>query len=271
MCIQWIVSDLDGTLLDTEQEALSIPPALKTAIDRWLEAGGQFAVATGRPALTAQPILDRMGLKIPRILANGALVLSSEGDILARDLIDPDVLLPVLKKAAEHITVLLFTDDAVFASRRDAWTDRYQKKENAKIRPWSQYAGDPLCKALLIGEQNLLQRFWEKQDDSVQTRFHTMVSEPHYLEILGRTTSKGKGLQILMEASRIAPSCVAAIGNQMNDASLLAAAGRGFAVSDAAEELKQKADATTQGACTDGVIEILTHYTKQLQQHAPSS
>lgn len=265
MSVKWIVSDLDGTLLDTDTEPLRIPESLCEAIRSWQESGGRFVLATGRPALTTRPILERMQLRIPLIVSNGALVFAEDGALLHRSVIESEEVRPLLRSLPSEMTCLLFTETEVYTTRFDAWTERYERKENKRISKWVDGTPCEFTKLLLIGPPEQLQSVWHQLPSVRKAPFHTMVSEPHYLEILKKDVDKGEGLRVLLAHHGLQKENVVSIGNQMNDASLLRASGKGYAVSNAVDALKQQADEVTAGAFSEGVEEILRRYTAALR------
>jgi hydroxymethylpyrimidine pyrophosphatase-like HAD family hydrolase len=60
-----IASDLDGTLINSEQ---GISRQNIDAIASFIEAGGLFAIATGRTELTALPFIEQIHVNCPSIL-----------------------------------------------------------------------------------------------------------------------------------------------------------------------------------------------------------
>jgi hydroxymethylpyrimidine pyrophosphatase-like HAD family hydrolase len=68
---------------------------------------------------------------------------------------------------------------------------------------------------------------------------------------------KGSGLRAAMEVLGRSLDEVVAIGDGENDATLLATAGWGVAVSDAVPALRGQADQVTRGASSAGVVELL--------------
>ena len=66
-----IVCDLDGTLLNENRE---VSPKNKMALERFVEKGGHFTIATGRNLKGALKILDIVPVNMPIILMNGALI-----------------------------------------------------------------------------------------------------------------------------------------------------------------------------------------------------
>ena len=67
------VTDLDGTLLNSSQQ---LSQYSKTAINRLIDKGIVFSVATARSIATALPILQDLHFNVPIILMNGVFIYS---------------------------------------------------------------------------------------------------------------------------------------------------------------------------------------------------
>lgn len=63
-----LVSDIDGTLIDSQYE---IPPRNREAILRFMKKGGGFAIATGRSWESVLVCLGNLKVNRPCVLANG--------------------------------------------------------------------------------------------------------------------------------------------------------------------------------------------------------
>ncbi|HAE52161.1 MAG TPA: Cof-type HAD-IIB family hydrolase, partial [Ruminococcus sp.] len=66
-----ILSDMDGTLLNSKKE---ITPQDLDSIRKFTSLGGKFTVATGRTVQTFEQYRNILGIDIPIILFNGALI-----------------------------------------------------------------------------------------------------------------------------------------------------------------------------------------------------
>ncbi len=65
------VSDLDGTLLNENQE---INDETAEIINGLIEAGLHFTIATARSIVSAAPIIAKLNLTLPQIVNNGVFV-----------------------------------------------------------------------------------------------------------------------------------------------------------------------------------------------------
>ena len=77
MAIKLFVTDLDGTLLDKEHH---ISEENKRAIREAVERGVVVTIATGRMYVSALPFAKELGVDVPIITYNGALIKSVSGE-----------------------------------------------------------------------------------------------------------------------------------------------------------------------------------------------
>ncbi|MEV0838234.1 HAD hydrolase family protein [Actinocatenispora sera] len=81
---RWLVSDLDGTLVDRSQRIAERDAA---AVAEFRAAGGAVLLATGRTERSALPYHRMLDLDTPLIVYNGARIVGPDGAVLyARDL-----------------------------------------------------------------------------------------------------------------------------------------------------------------------------------------
>ena len=72
-----VVSDLDGTLLNSDQEVSELS---KKVIRELHNRGIKFYIATGRAYPDAKRIMESIGIKIPLISANGGVINDVNGN-----------------------------------------------------------------------------------------------------------------------------------------------------------------------------------------------
>ena len=81
MAIRMIVTDLDGTLLNSR---FRIPAENKAALQAAAAKGVFVTLATGRMYSSARPYALELGIDAPIITYNGAVVKSVQGEVLLR-------------------------------------------------------------------------------------------------------------------------------------------------------------------------------------------
>lgn len=254
-----IVSDLDGTLLDSNRE---ISQRTKELIKEFTEKGGIFTFATGRMEASVGRYLDYLDVSNPVIIYNGAKVVDIRKNIvLFEELLGYDLAKTALKIAAEYEwDVLLYLDKKIFTNKITDVIEEYMLKDGVYCEAVGRLDEFLKCeptKILIIGNPNCFAPYIEKLQKQIDIPLNYVFSEYNYLEILPEASSKGNALKKLAKSESIPIEQTIAIGDNLNDVSMIKAAGLGVAVENAQEEVKKCADYITKGNDDEGVAEVI--------------
>lgn len=266
---QLIALDLDGTLLRSDK---TLSPENTAALARAAAAGAEIVPATGRflravpPAVRALPFLHYM------ITVNGARVVE-----LATDRTLYRAELPWERGVA--VMKYLDTLPVIYDCYMDGWgwmtQSLYDRSLDfslpshtlALIRDFRTPV--PELKAHLAQVRHGLQKVQAYFPDVAQKRrgveelaghfpdLELSSSSPRNVEINSKEATKGKALAALAAALKVDRSRTLAFGDDLNDVSLLQAAGRGVAMGNACPEAMTAADAITLSCDEDGVAAFL--------------
>lgn len=244
-----IVSDFDGTLAKSDT---TVSEKNIEAINEYIDAGGIFAVSTGRLPSAILPQVRGLGLKGVLCCCNGAIILDIEsGDILFEGRLPFDTTLSACLKMEEmglHIHAF------------DLW-DYYSNKDNDMLRYYEKLAG---VKAERITNQKLSEFLSERKmsvyklialvDAADNAKISSELSEAKIpnctvtksmdllVEVVNDKLSKGSSLSFLANHFGVDYEKTIAVGDNCNDISMIERAGLGIAVNNAEEALKEKAD-----------------------------
>ncbi|MDT0609107.1 HAD-IIB family hydrolase [Streptomyces lancefieldiae] len=255
----WIVTDLDGTLVDRN---LGLVPRSAEALRRYRECGGTVVIATGRNEESAAPYHRELGLDTPMILYNGARITDPRtGDRLVDLDLGPvwpplrDLVLPALPVGVGAVgfsghTAHVLRDAPVLAdyARRD------------RIVLLGDPPEEPPTKVMLISGAQHPSRLADL------TALHCpkallVQSEDTYLEVLPPGAGKEAALRELAVRYGMDTARIAAIGDNPNDTGMVRLAGLGAAVGDGHPQVLAAADivvtSCSQGAVADLVGRIL--------------
>lgn len=258
--IRCIVSDLDGTLLMPDH---SLSNEVVRAIRRYTNNGGLFTVATGRPLLTAQSIINQLDIEIPVILCNGA-VLASSGKVIERNSLNIVSMADMLIDANErHLTVMMFREEGIEVFARNEEVEAFERKESTTCSivsvSSSSWKTGELEKVILLGNIDSIEAVWGHWSPLLNHSVVKFQSEPNYVELVSAEASKGKALERLSTMLGIGTESMMAIGNQMNDLPMLQAAGIGVAVANSPDKLKAAAHYVCAASYGAGVIEAINY------------
>lgn len=251
---QWLVTDLDGTLVD---RSLRIVPRSARALARFRERGGTVIIATGRNEEAVDRYYRQLDLDTPMILHNGARVVAADGTRLRdRDLgaAWPRFCATVLPDLSAGVGVVGFAGRHAYLVRDAPAVAEYARRDQITPLPAPEGfdAATGVTKVLLVGEVPGLPGVPELVGAACP-QVTLVRSEDTYLEMLPPGATKGAALRWLAGQSGVDLTRVAAIGDNPNDLDMLTVAGLGAAVGDGHPGVRGAADMVT-GACADGAV-----------------
>jgi Cof subfamily protein (haloacid dehalogenase superfamily) len=267
MSMRLVFADMDDTFLTHDKR---VGEGNLKAIERMAEAGVEFVPCSGRPVGG----IPREALETPAthyaVSANGAAVnrLGADGEVevLNTHLMATDDVLAIYDALrGHHVTFDVFVDGTAYAER---W--RYDHLDD--------YIEDPVVCAsfkrmrtvidedvpeLLAGKPGVekVTLYWTDPADRDLTislveanpRLTWASSAPKNLEFSDAGATKGAGLLWLADHLGVPVADTVAFGDNLNDVTMLEAAGTGVVMANGTPEAKAAADEETLDCDHDGV------------------
>ena len=254
--IRLVATDLDGTLLQPDG---TVTPRARAALRAARARGLRVVLVTGRPPRGVRPLALADCAEVA-ICANGALLYDLADDRLLEQhpipAADAQRLVRDLRQAAPGV---VFAAEAGLSFWREPAypTGHPLDERDGSIENALGFATRGIAKLLARHPriaQKLLLPLAEAVagDDAVVTRSGTTL-----LEISAAGITKASALQRLCAGSGVAVAEVAAIGDMVNDLSMLRWAGHAVAVANAHTEVLAAADEVIGANDSDGVAEYL--------------
>ncbi|HEY8463206.1 MAG TPA: Cof-type HAD-IIB family hydrolase [Bacillota bacterium] len=257
--IRCIALDLDDTLLRSD---LTIGAPDREAIRQAMAKGIKVLLASGRMVRSMRPYAEQLGLDVPLIAYNGAVIQEAvSGEILYHVPVPASEalrLIPVFRNKQVHLNV--YVHDQLYMDELTVWGEQYAA--NAGVEPQIR----DLCRVVTDGAPDKLLAVGESgQLDAVQAELKAefgpalqfVKSKPIYLEILAPSVSKGQALTVLAQHWGLQPEQVMAVGDAPNDLAMIQWAGVGVAIGNARDEVKQAADLVVADHNHHGVAEAI--------------
>lgn len=257
-----VAIDLDGTLLTDD---LMISPNTVTAIKKAVEAGTIVTIATGRMFSSAKLIARQLGINVPLITYQGALIKDvNEKEVMYERTVPPDIAKKLIEISREKkLHLQIYQDDILYSAAENDKLIAYAEavKVPYRIEPnLIKLAQKGVTKLLFIEEPIVL----DYLQNELQTLFgkyaHIAKSKKHYLEITHPEANKGSALLCLAKKLGIDRSEIIGIGDNYNDIELIETAGLGIAMGNAVKEVKAMADYTTFTNNEEGVLHVLEKF-----------
>jgi Cof subfamily protein (haloacid dehalogenase superfamily) len=273
---QLLVLDIDGTLLNSED---IVTPIVKDALVQVREQGVAIALATGRRVGSTLHVVEEVGIRLPIVTFNGALVWDTEREEAIHEL-------PFSSPVLSRIFELCRTYDiAPVLLQGPGYGERiYIPTGNGTMPTYLDWFLDPRRNEVdelsygdlinvpgiltidVFGPEDALQGLSQEIAElEVQTydvgEVSPQTNPPNWaLNVHMPGASKAAGVQILATKLGCTMQDVVAIGDGYNDLPLLEAAGTGVAMGNAMDDVKARADAVVNGHDEDGVAEAIERF-----------
>ncbi|MFC6168972.1 Cof-type HAD-IIB family hydrolase [Loigolactobacillus jiayinensis] len=266
MSIRMIAFDLDGTLLN---EAKALTPLTVTTLQQLAALDVQLVLCTGRPINAIWPYLAQLGLTGANhyvVTFNGALVQQvADRQILAQQSMTKATLAPLVDFAHTVAWPLDVLDFEQVYPLSDLPASLYQQMNPALTfapRTFMDLAADlQYSKAVVAAAPALLAQGQQQLPLTLTQAFNVASSRTNLLEFSPLAVTKAAALDILLQRFGWQRANLMAFGDQLNDLSMLQAAGVGVAMLNGVLAIKAVANqVTTVDNEHDGVARFLRHY-----------
>jgi Cof subfamily protein (haloacid dehalogenase superfamily) len=248
--IRCLAIDIDGTLLDSEGR---IPDANRAAIAEALARGVEVALVTGRAFHFARPIAERLNLPVLFIVSNGALVKHSDGATLLRRLLPASVAREVLET-----TIAYRADSAVIFDRpleRQVVAGGMDWQHPSRVGYWARNLSiidevvpleaslveDPI-QVMFNGQAGRMRALADTLRTARSDRYEVTFTEYavrdfSLVDVLAAGVTKGTTLTEWARSRGFTREEIMAVGDNYNDAQMLAAVGCPVVMGNAVPEL----------------------------------
>ncbi|MZG52471.1 MAG: HAD family hydrolase [Nitrospinae bacterium] len=250
------VSDLDGTLLLPDG---TLPEESKKRLNRLIDDGMQFTIATARNYDSAHPILKGLNINFPVVLFNGVYLADfHSGEILEHtQFIDKIVIDSMLDLAKlSNIEPFIYTfgnqHQVYYRKATNAGSTAYLNslEKDGRVKQVSEFVfqeEEHISGFLLIGTFESLQSIYdslkEKHFDHLNLYFAEDVSMKGYywLQSFHQQANKGNMLEKLVERMNFSINKTLVFGDYLNDLDMFRVAGHSVAMGNALPEVKESA------------------------------
>lgn len=275
--IQLILSDLDETLLNDDG---TIHPENIVAIQAFTQNGGYFVPNTGRSYKSVYGTLAQLGLNKTTqyvVSYNGGAIVAIAPDGQEEIVVEHGMSLTLAQKifdlgqVNDVVDTHVYTRDNLYIYNISATDQRYMTERQV---PYTEITTTDL--SFMANEGPVMKVIFEHPDPAVQQVIADAVtavvgdevlvtfSSNRYVEFNPKGVDKGvTGLE-LADILGIARDDTAAIGDNLNDAAQIKAAGVGVAVANAKPEIKALADVVLTTTNNEAAVaDFIQHYAQK--------
>lgn len=258
--IKMIVSDMDGTLLNSD---LVISKENLNAIKMVREKGIRFCIATGRPEQLVKEYIEPLKMEDPMILYNGSVIGHPFNNERLFDLkLKKNDTRKIIAYCEENnIIYMPYTKDKIiskpnyrveFFEKRNESLDELNKCVFEDIRDVDVIVSNSINKILLIENNEEKYKEAKKYVSSIGD-FEIATSQKGFIDINPLGASKGKALQMLAKHFGYNMDEIVVFGDQDNDVSMLEIAGTSVVMENGSDKAKEAADYMTTSNNESGV------------------
>lgn len=263
-----IVSDFDGTLINDSQQIL---PEVKAAIDEYVACGGIFAVCTGRMPRSILPEVRALGLKGLVIAYQGTVIADIEsGKIIKSGGMEYTSVAEVCRNLEElKQPVNVYSGDDIYTNlpKDNPYLREYERivrveaeSVDGKISEFVEKNKLFCQKVVVLVAPSEQEALYCELCARLGDRFDVTCSAKVLIEVSPLGDNKGEAVKFLAKHYGIPIELSVAIGDNLNDLSMVKAAGMGVAVGNASPKLKVAADFISVSNNEGAVAQIIKKF-----------
>jgi Cof subfamily protein (haloacid dehalogenase superfamily) len=256
-----IIADIDGTLVGWDRH---VSPRVREAVASAMRAGVLVTLATGRWYRSAQPIAAELGLELPMILHNGALVKDSlTGEVLHHSPLPWALAREAARTVRRHgMQPILYEDggEAIVAGPPEEDSPgaaRYLMKEGVRRVPIDvlELTADPLELLVVDTAERVEPLLAELTCDRWRTVTSMSIAVPNdrLVEVLSLECSKTNAVEALARRYGVSFDEIMAVGDNFNDLDMIESAGYGVAMGNAPAAVQARANWVAPRVDEDGL------------------
>ena len=233
-----IASDYDGTLNHG-----GIGVEKRNAIKKWREKGNKFGIVSGRMAYDLLQIYKKDELELDFLLAcNGAVIMTTNGEILKEDRIDGAVLMPFLdflfSLGANWAVIQSDRGYVIDENDNDRLPEEFTRKTLPQIKYFNQVS------TILADDKEA-----EAVTKAIKEKFGATLNplqNGRCIDVVSTAMNKAQGLYNYLEIVGGSYEDMITVGDNINDTHMIKEF-RSYAMANGVQAIKDLADCETKG------------------------
>lgn len=241
--IRMIASDVDGTLL--QKGETKIRKEVFDVIDELDKRNVLFVVASGRPYCELKHLFEPVMDKIALVCCDGALAVYHGKNLYKMDM--DKVRAEKLLRDVEHRKDCEFVVYGEFIAYCKPKSEKYDRKISdavynnvSRIDDYWHIGGDDYLKIGIYNEAGI-NRVEDYFLDKWGKHFNAVYSANEWLEFVAPGVNKSVGIESILRKFDIKKEEAIAFGDSYNDMGMFESVGRGYAMKNGKDKLKEMA------------------------------
>ena len=258
--VELIALDIDGTLLAPGVDHRALPDErISKVIKRLMQSGVEVLLASGRMFPGTKHIADHLGITRPLICQQGASIHELNGELLHRFTIDQSIAREIAQLALDEGWPYAWFDAERYLVDKLTEASQYFADVSGidvETHPSPRDSGLIATGVDIISDRNsangIYQRLAQRFGDKIELLDFMSVTAAH-----SRDANKGKALELVAGELKITADNSVAIGDSVNDISMLRWAGFGASPEHCDDYAREATDSVLEGSGVAGVAALL--------------
>ena len=269
--MQLYVSDLDGTLLNTEKK---ISAYSKKELNKLIDKGLDFTIATARTPATVVDILEGINIKLPVTLMNGVIIYDLKDnkyiDIKEVDNSTVDIIIDIFEKLDKQVFIYAIKNNHLFVYHKEIINDYEQKyfderchkplKTFVKVDNYKEaLKGSKVINFVILDNIETVKKLHDKvrNIEGLIAEYHQDIyGDGHYFyEIYSKKASKANGIKYLQKY--VDSTEIISFGDNLNDLPMFEISTECYAMGNGVDALKKMATCTIGDNNSDSVVKFI--------------
>jgi len=255
--IKLIVTDIDDTLVNSRNE---ISKKNREVIEKCKEQDIKVILASGRPDFGMMKIVEDLKLDSYDnylLSYNGARIANLKtGEVVYEKFLSPERIKFLIDIALENdCDILTYQNGDVLTNRDNEYARVEVGLVGAKLiiaENMKEHIKEGAAKVIILKHPDEAQAVKEKLQEELGDEYEVATSKPFFIEVNDKGISKGDSLDALCKKLGLTKDNVMALGDGLNDLSMIEFAGMGVAVDNANPVLKEAANFISKSNDEDG-------------------
>lgn len=269
--MQLYVSDLDGTLLNTEKK---ISAYSKRELNNLIDKGLDFTIATARTPATVVDILEGINIKLPVTLMNGVIIYDLKDnkyiDIKEVDNSTVDIIIDIFEKLDKQVFIYAIKNNHLFVYHKEIINDYEQKyfderchkplKTFVKVDDYKDaLKGSKVINFVILDNLETVKKVHDKvrNIEGLIAEYHQDIyGDGHYFyEVYSKKASKANGIKYLQKY--VDSTEIISFGDNLNDLPMFEISTECYAMGNGVDALKKMATCTIGDNNSDSVVNFI--------------
>jgi len=241
--VKIVASDLDGTLLAPNHQ---LSDFTKLTLKKLHEQGYTFIFATGRHHVDVAGIRQIAGIPAYMITSNGARVHDQNDQLMYSQNVPQELVQPVIDIVRQdpNIFIHMYQNEDWLLDREDEMLAKFHSESGFSYKRFEadNAPSDGIAKVFFTHpeqDHEHLVTFEQKLKETFGDKLNVTFSTPWCLEVMTAEVSKGHALDAVAKSLNLTLDNCVAFGDGMNDAEMLAMAGKGLIMGTSHEKVMQ--------------------------------